>query len=283
MSYQQEVFSLIAQFSGQANTIAVPRVLCKFAGSLESGTLLSQMLYWSDRGGDSEGWFYKSYADWEEETFLTEYQVRKITKKFEDLGFLETKLKKANGAPTLHYRINPAKFSESILEFFSIDSLKFKNGNLKIKESITKTTTKTTTKNIQAASASPLPTPFQAMQTAWETTKQKHEPGAIINWGKEGVAIKALLAKGWTPEQVVACAEVMYADAFYQGKSLSLQSVATQIAAKDVKARGGSSSQRIKSKAEWCLDKYTVSDPKMRPDLSPTRVQEEYEAYAASH
>lgn len=144
MSYQKDIFNLIARFSGQENMLSVPRMFCEVAGSLEAGMLLSQLLYWSDKGHDSEGWFYKSYIEWKDEAFLTEYQVRKFSKQFEDAGFLEVKLKKVNGSPTLHYRVKKKEFSEWILKNLGIESVKFPNPNPKISESNNKETEITT-------------------------------------------------------------------------------------------------------------------------------------------
>ena len=148
MSYQQDVFALVAQFSGQSNVVSVPRTFCKMTGSLEAGMFLSQLLYWSDRGGRNDGWFYKSYKEWSDEIFLSEYQIRKITKQFEALGFLETTLRKADGAPTIHYRIKQAEFSEWILKFLRNDSVNSQNPTGKIEESITEITTETTTDRV---------------------------------------------------------------------------------------------------------------------------------------
>lgn len=167
MSYQQDVFSLIARFSGQENMLSVPRAFCEATGSLEAGMLLSQLLYWSDKGHDPEGWFYKSYIEWSEHLFLTEYQVRKFSKQFEEAGFLEVKLKKVNGSPTLHYRIKRGEFSEWILKNLGIETAKFPNPNRKISESNNKETETTTeTTNIEsdqgvsrAIAAPPTPTP----------------------------------------------------------------------------------------------------------------------------
>lgn len=143
MSFQQTIFSMMARFSGQNNIVATPRLLCQATGSLEGGTFLSQLLYWSDKGHN--GWFYKSYIEWYDEIYISEYQIRKLTKQFSNYGFLETNLRKANGSPTLHYRIKQAEFSEWILKFLRIDSENFQNGNPNISESITKTTTEITT------------------------------------------------------------------------------------------------------------------------------------------
>lgn len=104
------------------------------------------MIYWSDRTSRKDGYFYKSYNEWYEELHLTEYQVRRATKKLKSFGFVDTALKKANGAPTLHYKVDTKEVSEWILK-------KLKNGNLRnsrmdseeTQESLTEITTKTTT------------------------------------------------------------------------------------------------------------------------------------------
>ena len=148
MSYQQDIFATIANFAGTNNSVAVPRVFCQMAGSLEGGTFLSQLIYWSDKGR-TDGWFYKTYDEWREEIFLSEYQIRKLVKEFVELGFLETKLKKANGAPTIHYRIKKQEFSEWILKYFrNQESVISQNQKCEIQETITKTNTKSTTKTI---------------------------------------------------------------------------------------------------------------------------------------
>lgn len=144
MSYQQDIFNLITRFAGQENILSVPRVFCEATGSLEAGMLLSQLLYWSDKGHDPDGWFYKSYVEWSEHLFLTEYQVRKFSKQFEEAGFLETKLKKVNGSPTLHYRVKKAEFSEWILKNSRIQTANFPKPDLKISESYNKETETTT-------------------------------------------------------------------------------------------------------------------------------------------
>lgn len=50
-------------------------------------------------------WLLKSYSDWTNEIFLSKYEVRKATDYFKELGILETKVKRANGSPTVHYQI----------------------------------------------------------------------------------------------------------------------------------------------------------------------------------
>jgi hypothetical protein len=248
MSYQKEVFNLLAEMSGTQNVVAVPRMLCKMTGSLEGGMFLSQLIYWADKGGNKEGWFYKSYPEWNEEVFLSEYQIRKMTKEFIEKGFLETTLKKANGSPTLHYRINKVALSEWILKNLSIpDTEKFQEPPCEIQGTITKTTTEITTKSIEAdacnGSASPTPSPSPrktkkvaspestALMEAYIELIKANEPGAVINYQREREGINRLAAAGCTPDKLAAAYRTLKADRFWQAKHISSQSLGTQIGA----------------------------------------------------
>lgn len=114
---QSEVFALLKKFVGQSNILTAPVAFVRYAGSLDCAVFLSQVVYWTGRSEDKDGWFYKSYPEWEREICLSEYEVRKACRVLKEKGVLETKLKKINGAPVVHYRLNEAAFSESILEF----------------------------------------------------------------------------------------------------------------------------------------------------------------------
>ncbi|WP_049401116.1 conserved phage C-terminal domain-containing protein [Staphylococcus epidermidis] len=146
MNNRDYISSIITQFSGQNNIIPIPTIYIRITEDYPSAALLNQMIYWSDRTNRKDGYFYKSYNEWYEELHLTEYQVRRATKKLKSFGFVDTALKKANGAPTLHYKVDTKEVSEWILK-------KVKNGNLRnsrmdseeTQESLTEITTKTTT------------------------------------------------------------------------------------------------------------------------------------------
>ncbi len=132
---RDSVTNLFKEFAGQGATLVIPRPyikLCK--GDHLAALLLSQILYWTDRTDDPDGWFYKSYKEWYEELDMTEYQVRRAIngdKRYAD-GFgglkalgVETKLTRANdskkkGAATLHYRVNLDVLTEAIHSQFSL-------------------------------------------------------------------------------------------------------------------------------------------------------------------
>lgn len=120
------VLQLIASFSGQTNTLTIPRIYIEWTGSLDTALFLSQCIYWSDRSTMENGWFAKSYEDWEAELGLSTYVVKKAAAALADAG-LETVLKKFAGAPTVHYRIDTAKFYKWICKFLQIENEIFNN------------------------------------------------------------------------------------------------------------------------------------------------------------
>ncbi|WP_051350725.1 hypothetical protein [Caloramator sp. ALD01] len=145
MSYQQQIFELIRAMTGQNNLLTIPRAFIDYTGDLEAALFLSQLIYWTDKS-QNDGWIYKTYQEWENEIGLNEYKVRKAKTKLENMGILDTKIKKANGCPVVHYRLDTIKFSESFLQ--NLKNPIFKNYRMEtsnIAETLTETTTNTTT------------------------------------------------------------------------------------------------------------------------------------------
>jgi DnaD/phage-associated family protein len=117
MGNHETIKYLIAGFSGQDNIISAPKLYVRYTGDITSAILLNQIVFFSDKSKRTDGFFYKSYKEWEEESCLSERQVRYAAKKLKDMGIIDTKLMKANGAPTVHYKLLFDKFAESILTF----------------------------------------------------------------------------------------------------------------------------------------------------------------------
>ena len=120
MKNNELVKSIISGFSGRQNTISFPALYVEIVKDLNTALILNQVVFWSDRTKRKDGFFYKSYKEWGEETFLSQYQVKRSIKKLEELSLVETKLKKANGAPTIHYKANIDVLTSLISEHFEI-------------------------------------------------------------------------------------------------------------------------------------------------------------------
>ena len=96
--------------------IAFYAELARELGGIEEAIFYQQIHYWGQRGKRDDGFVYKTVEELEEETTLSRYQQDRIRKKLIKKGWLEVKLFKANGAPTLHYR--PLVSVEMVLSRF---------------------------------------------------------------------------------------------------------------------------------------------------------------------
>lgn len=84
--------------------IAYQRSFVRLGGGVLGAVLMSQAVYWSRRTTHAGGWFYKSQAEWEEETGLKRSEQEKARKALTATGVLEEVRK---GAPAkLYFRVN---------------------------------------------------------------------------------------------------------------------------------------------------------------------------------
>lgn len=114
-SYQQ-VKAMIKQFTGQANTLVIPRVFIDLTGDHLAALLLSQILYWSDKTADPDGWFYKTADEWQAEIGMSGYQVKRAATILAKFGVV-TAVHKVVKTPKMHYRIDMQIFTDLILKF----------------------------------------------------------------------------------------------------------------------------------------------------------------------
>lgn len=128
-----------------------PEISKALGGDIEATLMYCQLLYWSDKGGRGDGFIYKSKKELEEETTLTRRQQDRARQKLEEMGWIETKLKKADGAPTLHFKCLKAieiristKGTNGLVQNVLMEK---PTGD----QSLTESTTKNTNKNIIAA------------------------------------------------------------------------------------------------------------------------------------
>ena len=84
--------------------IAFHRSFVDIGGSITAALFLSQLFYWSDRGEDPDGWIYKTYAEWTDETRMSRKELDGARKKLRVTGLLEEK--KCGIPAKLYYRIN---------------------------------------------------------------------------------------------------------------------------------------------------------------------------------
>ena len=149
MDNRLQIKSVIKSFSGRENIIPIPVVYIELLGDYHIAAFLNQLIYWSDKTKRKDGYFYKSYKEWKEELFLSRYQIDKSVDKLKELGLIKTSLKKANGAPTLHYKVDMDRLTEWICEKLTNGNVKNSQMELsKTDKSLTEITTEITTDSV---------------------------------------------------------------------------------------------------------------------------------------
>ncbi len=180
MSKRDYVIELIKTMTGQTNILTIPRMFIDLVGGdIITALFLSQCIYWSSKKDD--GWFYKSSAEWREELSLSYYQIKRSSKALSRV--LQTKVHKANGTPTVHYKVDFEVLKEWILEFLENGYLKnSKNEIQKTKESLTEITTEITTNtSAQAKNACALGEPVQEKPSSPEKRTDAKKRGDIFD------------------------------------------------------------------------------------------------------
>jgi hypothetical protein len=80
--------------------IAFNRDFVRLGIGVKGSLFLSQAIYWSKRTKDSDGWFYKTNEEWEEETGLTRREQDTVRAELKARGFLHVELR---GIPAKNY------------------------------------------------------------------------------------------------------------------------------------------------------------------------------------
>ena len=106
MNNNEMIRGLIKSFSGMDRIITIPKIYIELTGDLNTAAFLNQVVFWSDKTSRKDGYFYKTYADWESELCLSKYQIGNCVKRLKALEIITTKVMKANGTPTVHYKLD---------------------------------------------------------------------------------------------------------------------------------------------------------------------------------
>jgi hypothetical protein len=106
-SPQQNFFGLLRAWSGQSQIIAVPRVLINFFdGKLDWAAMTSQLMFHSDKDLTDDGFFCLPDKDLTKEIGISQWQATACRKWLKQHEVIETVVRRVNGTPMLHYRMN---------------------------------------------------------------------------------------------------------------------------------------------------------------------------------
>ena len=134
--------------------IAFNRHYVSLGCGINGALMLSQMVYWSKRTKDKNGYFYKTQEEWELETGLTRREQETARKKLRELGFVS---EHKHGVPCkVHFRVEHnslymalVRFSQnsqsSMAEYAKLECTDAPNSDVGIRQTNTENTTEITT------------------------------------------------------------------------------------------------------------------------------------------
>ena len=105
MGPRDEVLDLIRQHLGRVNLIPVPVLFLGLTGDTDSTLLLTQLLYWTERARDDDGWVFKARHDWCAELHLNRYKLDTARRRLRDLGLIEEDHHLVGSRRILHLRV----------------------------------------------------------------------------------------------------------------------------------------------------------------------------------
>jgi len=106
--------------------IAFNPIYVKIGCGINGALMLSQLVYWTSRTKNKDGWIYKTHEEWEQETGLTRREQDTARKTLKSLGFL---VEKKAGVPCkLHFRVERENLYKSLIKYSeSLDSSQLHN------------------------------------------------------------------------------------------------------------------------------------------------------------
>ena len=117
----------VARQLNRSDIRTVSSLISKVIGDQNAGVMAVRLLHWFPRSKKVGGWVYKSWRDWNAECNLSQAQVKRVHGKgfLESIG-IERAIMKANGTPTIHYRLDENILVEKLAKFLDMMPLRIK-------------------------------------------------------------------------------------------------------------------------------------------------------------
>ncbi|XWJ92084.1 hypothetical protein ACRARH_07775 [Phytobacter ursingii] len=138
-----QIFEIVQSMSGQRNSITIPvPYLDFFAGDQQAhalGAVLNQLVFWSGKSDQKDGWFYKEHSELAAEIRgVSEDQIQRLVNKICTRwlpGVIEKAQRQVNGTKKTHYRVNGEALIAAIFAD-PLDSAESRNGKREVAEPI---------------------------------------------------------------------------------------------------------------------------------------------------
>ena len=196
-------FQVSRALRGLGRPIAYYPAIARLIGMKEA-VVLGQLVYWSPRASNVDGWVYKSAEEMEEETGLSYKEQRRVRDRLVALGFIQER--HAREEHRLYFRVDAEKLDAVLGEHLPNGHMP--NGQValdqregehlpkgqvapaqrSVRSKETETTQRLQTETTQGA-------PVKTVITAYyEAFKAKFQVRPVIEGGKDGAIVKRLVA-----------------------------------------------------------------------------------------
>ena len=131
LSQQPDLLARLQNVVRQVNRSdirTITSLMAKVLGDQNAALMCVRLLHWFPRAKKPGGWVYKSWRDWDAECDLSQAQVKRVHGKqyLETIG-IERKTMKANGTPTVHYRLDESRLIQRLAEFLQVIPLQIQH------------------------------------------------------------------------------------------------------------------------------------------------------------
>jgi hypothetical protein len=115
---------LVVRQLNRSDIRTVSALIAKALGDQNAALMCVRLLHWFPYAKKAGGWVYKSWRDWNAECNLSQAQIKRVHNKgfLEAIG-IERKTMKANGTPTVHYRLDETKLVNKVAAFLKVEPL----------------------------------------------------------------------------------------------------------------------------------------------------------------
>jgi hypothetical protein len=177
--------------------IAFNRDFVRLGIRVNGALFLSQALYWSKRTKNTDGWFYKTVEDWEEETGLTREEQSTVKNKLTELGVLS--IEKRGLPATNHFKVNVGVLA--LLLVANADDQSAGNPSTGQRESLRHSNTEITTEStiaeevkssqtrLPSSGNTPLATSLRVLEGSLESSTEGEEDTEYVMLGEDGEEI----------------------------------------------------------------------------------------------
>ena len=163
---KMDLFKVIAEMNGEGQSFVIPRLYVKLSVGHVEALVLKQLVFWSNKTKRTDGYFYKKSEELQQETEMTRRQIDRVVKKLVDSGLIETQIKKANGAPTRHFKI---KQDEIVSRLHQMVQSNAPNGAIRMHETVQSLTDSNTDSNNRQKKDNNVQSPKDDLNERFET------------------------------------------------------------------------------------------------------------------